>query len=263
MTIIIQDVIDTIIAALPGAPFPKTVDTVTIGDASQQITGIITTFLATYEVIEKTVQRKANLIISHETIFYNHLDETDWLREKAVYQAKRRLIDENNLVVWRFHDYLHAMKPDITFVGLTKDLGWEASSAPEKPFYCQIPPMTLQQLVTHIKAKLCLENVRVIGDLESVCQRVGLLPGFMGRERQIDVLSQPEVDVLICGETHEWETSEYVRDAVHLGHRKALIVIGHAASEEPGMKWIIPWLRTQVPGIPIDFVPTGNLFHWL
>ena len=263
MTITIQDAIDTIIAAVPGSPFPKTVDTVTIGDTSQEVTGIITTFLATQEVIEKTARCNANLIISHETIFYNHLDETDWLREKAVYQAKRRLIDENNLVVWRFHDYLHAMQPDITVVGLAKDLGWECYSLPEKPFYCHIPQMTLQQLVTHVKAKLSLEHVRVIGDLESACQGVGLLPGFMGRERQIEVLSQQEVDVLVCGETHEWETGEYVRDAVYLDHRKALIVIGHAASEEPGMKWIIPWLQTHVPGIPIEFVPTGNLFHWL
>jgi putative NIF3 family GTP cyclohydrolase 1 type 2 len=85
----------------------------------------------------------------------------------------------------------------------------------------------------------------------------------MGRERQIEILSQPEVDVLICGEIHEWETGEYVRDIVHLGHRKALIVIGHAASEEPGMRWIIPWLQKHLPGITIDFMPTGSLFRWL
>ena len=263
MIVTVQDVIDTIIAAVPGAPFPNTVDTVTIGDTSQQVTGIITTFLATHEVIEKAAKRNANLIISHETIYYNHLDETDWLCEKAVYLAKRRLIDENHLVVWRFHDYLHAMQPDVTVVGLVKDLEWESYHLLEKPFYCHISPMTLQQLVTHVKGKLGLEHVRVIGDLALVCQGVSLLPGFMGRERQIAVLSQPEVDVLICGEIHEWETGEYVRDAVHLGHKKALIVIGHAASEQPGMKWIIPWLEAHVPGISIDFVPTGNLFHWL
>ncbi len=261
--ITIQDAIDTIIAAVPGAPFPKTVDTVTLGNTLQPVTGIIATFVATCEVIEEALKRNANLIISHETIFYNHLDETNWLREKAPYHAKRRLIEENHLVVWRLHDYLHAMQPDIIVAGLLKDLGWESLLPPEKPFYCHIPPMTLQQLVCYIKVKLGLEHVRIIGDLELVCQGVSLLPGFMGRERQIEILSQPEVDVLICGEIHEWETGEYVRDAIHLGHRKALIVIGHAASEEPGMKRIIPWLQMHVPGIPVDFVPTGKLFHWL
>lgn len=259
----IQDAIDAIIAAVPGAPFPKTVDTVTLGDTAQQITGIVMTFLATCEVIEEALKRGANLIISHETIFYNHIDETAWLREKAVYQAKRRLIDENHLVVWRFHDYLHAMQPDVTAVGLVRDLEWDAYHRLERPFYCRIPPMTLQELACYIRAKLGLEHVRAIGDLGLVCQGVSLLPGFMGRERQIEVLGQPEVDVLICGEIHEWETGEYVRDTVHLGHRKALIVIGHAASEESGMRRIIPWLHEQVPGIPIDFVSTGSLFHWL
>src|ERR1041384_7394424 len=105
MTVTIQEAINTIIAGVPGALFPETVDTVKLGDPSQPITGIITTFLATYEVIEKAVELKANLIIAHEPTFYNHADKTDWLQNNAAYQAKRRLVEENGLVIWRFHDY--------------------------------------------------------------------------------------------------------------------------------------------------------------
>ena len=79
MTITIQQAIDTIIAAVPGGPPPDTVDTVKIGDPTQPLTGIVTTFLATVEVIEQAAQLGANLIITHEPIFYNHRDETDWL----------------------------------------------------------------------------------------------------------------------------------------------------------------------------------------
>jgi len=35
------------------------------------------------------------------------------------------------------------------------------------------------------------------------------------------------------------QTSEYARDAAHLGLGQALILAGHAASEEPGTRWII------------------------
>ena len=44
MSLTIQQAIDTIIAAVPGAPFPDTVDTIKAGDATQEITGIIVTF---------------------------------------------------------------------------------------------------------------------------------------------------------------------------------------------------------------------------
>ena len=83
MTITIQQAIDTIIAAVPGGPPPDTVDTVKIGDPTQPLTGIVTTFLATVEVIEQAAQLGANLIITHEPIFYNHRDETDWLAGKS------------------------------------------------------------------------------------------------------------------------------------------------------------------------------------
>ena len=43
--------------------------------------------------------------------------------------------------------------------------------------------------------------------------------------------------MLVAGETREWETVEFTRDAVAAGKRKALILLGHANSEEAGMKY--------------------------
>lgn len=69
--------------------------------------------------------------------------------------------------------------------------------------------------------------------------------------------------MLICGEIHEWETSEFARDALRLKHNKALIVIGHAASEESGIRGVIPWLQMHLPDVPIHFVSTNNPFEYL
>jgi putative NIF3 family GTP cyclohydrolase 1 type 2 len=115
--------------------------------------------------------------------------------------------------------------------------------------------------VAHLKAKLGIESVRVVGDSDLRCENVCMLPGFIGREVQIGVLARPEVNVVIVGEVHEWETSEYARDAISLGQLKALIVLGHAASEESGMRAIIPWLQERIPSVPITFVPTGRPLH--
>jgi putative NIF3 family GTP cyclohydrolase 1 type 2 len=112
-----------------------------------------------------------------------------------------------------------------------------------------------------VKARLGLATLRVVGDLDQACQAVALLPGAPGPKNQIGVLGLPEVDAVITGEIAEWETSEYARDAARQGLAKGLIVTGHAASEEPGLRWIVPWLEERLPGVPIRFVPTSSAFQ--
>lgn len=254
----VQDIIDTIIAAVPGAPFVNTVDTLKTGDPQQKVQAVATTFLATTEVIERAIERGVNLIITHEPTFYGHTDETQWLEGDPVYEAKRRLIEEHHIAIWRFHDYLHSLQPDPTISGLLKTLDWTTYVSPEQPFVCRLPPRALSDLVHEIKSRLGLASVRVVGDLKMTCESIGILVGACGGDMQIGALGRLALDVLVCGEIHEWETSEYVRDAMRLGHSQALIVIGHSVSEEDGMREIIPWLEARLPGVPITFIPTGH-----
>jgi putative NIF3 family GTP cyclohydrolase 1 type 2 len=258
----IQDVISTILQAIPGAPLKETVDTFKSGDPSQEITGIVTTFLASYEVIQRGIGLGANLIITHEPTYYNHLDEVDWLDSDPVYAAKRQLIDQNDIVVWRFHDYWHRHRPDGILTGLAIALGWEDYAGSEPRLY-HIPPTTLGDLAASLKEKLGIHTVRAVGDLGMLCRRAVLLTGAAGGRRQIGLLRREDVDVSICGEINEWETSEYVRDAVAQGRQKGLIILGHANGEEAGMEWLVEWLRPRFPDIPITHVPAGDPFHFL
>ena len=66
----------------------------------------------------------------------------------------------------------------------------------------------------------------------------------------------------MIGETREWETVEYVADAVSEGKRKALVILGHIPSEQAGMQECTTWLRTFITGVPIEFVPAVEPF-WL
>ena len=76
------------------------------------------------------------------------------------------------------------------------------------------------------------------------------------------VLGYPQVDVLVCGEAPEWQTAEYVRDALACGQNKALIVLGHEPSEEAGMAYLAEWLKPRVMGIPITHVPAGDPLNY-
>jgi putative NIF3 family GTP cyclohydrolase 1 type 2 len=70
MTRTIQNVIDLIIASVPGAPLEDSVDVFKCGDPAQKVTGIVTTFTANMHVLRKAVDLGANLIITHEPTFY-------------------------------------------------------------------------------------------------------------------------------------------------------------------------------------------------
>lgn len=251
----VQQIIDTILKDIPGAPFSETVDTIKTGDPSQEVTGIITTFLASSEVLQRAVELGANFVITHEPTFYNHLDETRWLARDPVYLAKRKFIDDHRLVIWRFHDYWHSHQPDGIMTGVLRALGWE--SVTDNSYTIQLPAVPLRDLVLHVKNSLGAHTVRVMGPPDMLCQKIAFLVGAPGGKYQISALGG-DIDVLITGEIHEWETSEYVRDALYLNQHKALVIVGHELSEEPGMAYLAKWLEALIPGLPVTHVPTGD-----
>jgi putative NIF3 family GTP cyclohydrolase 1 type 2 len=254
----IEQVIDLILKNVPGAPFPDTVDTIKAGDPKQKVKGIVTTMFATADVMEQAAKRGANFIIAHEPTFYSHTDVTAWLTEDRVYRYKKELLEKHGLVVWRFHDYMHALRPDGVQMGVLQALGWEAYYNAAKSHLLILPKTTLQDIVTLAKSRLRIPHVKIVGDLNDTCSRVVLIPGAAGGRMQMQALMREQPDLLIVGEINEWETSEYVRDLRHAGVRTSLIVLGHIQSEEPGMAWLAQWLRPKLPGIGVHHIPTTD-----
>lgn len=258
----VQQVINLILKSIPGAPFEKTVDTVKAGDPDQKVKGIVTTMFATDEVIEKTAKLGANFIIAHEPTFYSHTDDTDWLQNDEVYSYKSDLLKKYNIAVWRFHDYIHAHKPDGVLTGVLTKIGWDKYYNPDKPNLITLPAASLESIVQLVKTKLGIPHVKLIGDKSQMCKRVLLSPGAAGGNRQIQALQKEKPDLFICGELNEWETSEYIRDLRFMGSKTSLLVLGHIVSEEPGLEWLAKWLEPQVPGIRITHIPSKDAFTW-
>lgn len=279
----IAQVIDRILTEVSALPYPQTMDTVKAGDPSQPVTGIVTTFLPTWNVISRTAALDANLIITHEATFYSDREGGDWLQGDPVYTAKAKLIEQNKIVIWRFHDFWHLYRPDGIFTGMLKALGWEAYhlqedpwvvsergrqvlqslgleilADPQRSYVCHIPPVSLIELAHMLKVRLGIQAVKVAGPDDMVCSRVWFLPGSPPSTMEIGALGREDIDVVIVGEVNEWETPEYVRDAQSTGHFRGLIVLGHANSEEAGMKWLAEWMRPLFPEIAITHIPAGD-----
>ncbi len=258
----VQQIMDLILKEGGLTPLPETVDTLKSGDAHQTVTGIITTMFATITIIEEAAKRNANFIIAHEPSFYNHKDDIGWVKNNSILAKKRALLDKHKIAIWRFHDYCHALKPDAILYGVAKKANWLPYFKTGE-FILTVPPLSLQQLVQHVKKSLDIAHVRVIGNLEQRCERIALLPGAWGGQRQVTITETEKPDVLIVGELSEWETAEYIRDGKLLGSKTALIVLGHSVSEEPGMEWLVEWLQPKLPGLPITHIASGDPFTWM
>ena len=240
------------------APVADTVDTVKAGDPATPVTGIATTFLDTMEVLREANRRGLNLVITHEPTFYNHRDDTTFLSSDPVYQEKLAFIEKHHMVVFRLHDEIHGTAPDHIALGLIEALGWQSYIQPNDPFHATIPPTSLGALAKQLQAKLKANTMRVVGDPNLMITHVALSPGAAGLEEQVTALRPEPVELLIAGEASEWETVEYVRDASAQGRHKALILLGHEVSEEPGMEKCTEDLRQLFPTMKVEHIPAGN-----
>ena len=64
----------------------------------------------------------------------------------------------------------------------------------------------------------------------------------------------------LAGESPQWETYEYMRDAVDQGRKKAIIFLGHINSEEAGMNYCSVWLKSFIKDMPVCFMEGGSSF---
>ena len=254
--------IKKIIAATGATPPPGTVDTIKGGDPNTVVTGIASTFLDTYQVLEKAVADGKNLIVTHEPTFYNHPDDMTVLGDDPVQAQKLAYIKEHHLVVWRFHDTWHLRHPDGILEGVIDEFGWKPYQSAADPHLFTLPQTTVGQLAATLRAKAGSRIIRVVGDPNMPVTHVALLPGASGLAKQVKALERDDVQVLVAGESAEWEGVEYARDAAAQGRHKALILLGHEVSEEAGMRYCAEWLKDVLPGIPIEYIRAGEPF-WM
>ncbi len=256
-----------------GVPWQaQTVDTFKAGNPGTPVKGICTTVMATMDVLEQSAASGKNLIITHEPTFWNHLDETKDFVGDPVYACKQNFIRENDLVVWRFHDHWHRRQPDGILTGIVNTLGWSQYQKPDltaakgsyqgRQFFV-LPPVSLKELAVTLQTRLKSRVTRVVGNPQARVSNVALEPGYSSLAAARKTLEREDVQVLIVGEPREWEGVEYVKDAVACRGNKALIILGHVTSEDPGMEACAQWLRTFITEVPIQWIPAGEPFWTL
>ncbi len=252
----------------------KTRDKILYGDASQECSGIVTTCYASSDVIREAKKRGANLIIVHEALFWNHGDHQEWLADNNVFKAKKKLLDDTKIVVWRDHDYIHSGIPladgsyvDGIFYGVMKVLGWEEYLIDEgfRPMTFKFPKRTVTSIAKEKKEKTNLNGLRITGDPNAEVEKLKIVSHIMGPadNDMIKVIEQEKIDVIITLEITDYTVSEYIRDSAMLDHPRAAINMGHFNTEEPGMEYMLEYLPKIVGEIPVSYVQSGDAYQFI
>ena len=239
-----------------GVPWRSgSLDTIKSGEPGVALTGIATTAMATMDVLRRAVKEKANLVITLEPAFFGRTDAA--LPDDPVYTAKNDFIRQNNLVVFRFADHWRAHTPNPMLTGLADALGWTDRGTTHEAGLFTLPSITLTATVDHLAKRLnARAGIRVVGDPQTKVSSVILLPGVTPLAATVDAM--PKCDLVIAGETREWESVEYAQDTVASGQKKGFIMLGRVLSEDPGMKLCAEWLKPLVPEVPVRWLPAGD-----
>ncbi len=246
-----------------GVPWKTpTVDVFKTGDSTWTVKGIAVTMMATLDVLQRAVEKGANLIISHEGVYFYHFDPKVSLASlnDPVYLEKKKFIDEHKLIVWRLHDHIHIKKPDGIVTGIMHKLGWEKYQDKINERIFHLPQTTLKELASTVKEKIGIDVIRIAGDPNANVSTVAFSPGYGGLDGLRFFIQSNNVDVLIIGEAWEWETGEYMTDAIKENNKKGYIVLGHIPGEQAGMEEFTEWLKTFVKDVPVYFVPAKEMF---
>ena len=238
----------------------RTCDTLKAGSPDVEVEKAAVCCFPSLEVLEQAARWGAQLLITHEPLYYNHWDEPKGL---PVEEKKRAFIEQSGMTIYRYHDHPHLAPEDMIRAGELRSLGLAGKVEPGEDLgvghVTLDEPISPRALARRIEEKLRIRHVRICGALDEPCIRVTTAFGAPGSLLE-EFAGWPEI--MIVGEASEWSTGEYARDAAHLGLKKSLLILGHCGSERDGMRFVADLMRDRLPGIETKFFDTPEVFTY-
>jgi hypothetical protein len=186
--------------------------------------------MSTFDVLRRAAAAGKNLVITHEPTFYNDRDLVADLESDPVYLSKQRFIAEHDLVVWRFHDHAHAMRPDPLVAGSARALGWTPYASPTEPrIYVLRRPRLGAGDGRREAARRSRDQDRRRSHDESDAGEYG--PGY-----GIPALAPPSTCRLAVRSARSGQQPNTCSTRPRPDSRKAMIALGHMMSEDHGMQ---------------------------
>lgn len=235
-----------------------TVDGIKAGDENKEVKKIGVCMTATPDVIRAASEWGADLLITHEPTFYNHVDEHE---DTALTHKKEQLVLESGLTIYRWHDSTHFRGRDKISEALIERAGWKGEFDGQLGFVFNEPQNPVDMART-LKEVLGVKHPRIIGRRDGMITKVILALGARGSDPYTQ-FRDSDFEVIISGELCEWYDLEPIRDLAQFGEQKTAIVLGHIGSERDGMEIFAESIDGKYDGAPVKYFDCGEIYTYV
>jgi len=247
------------------------------GDPESEVTGIAVSWMATFSTLEKALEARCNLFVTHEPLSTAVLDKDGklvggtclpsfqrmgtliYLDKNDAWVRKKKWLDETEMVVYQCHDFWDDF-PEIGIHGAWADwLGFTGKPVAAKRFYevHEVGNIAFGELAEKILWRvksLGQDVIHVVGDLNKKVSRIAIGTGAITNYREMYSMG---ADVLLLTDdgtglanSGQWSLDSDI----------PLIIVNHAASEEPGMRTLARYIQEKFPEVPVIEVPVGCIY---
>lgn len=249
---------DTAIAGGSYRAIGTLVDGFRAGDADVPTTGVVVAARASTSILKQAVEMGANIVISR-TSFLGDSQDRPVSRPEPALAEKLDFIAKHRLAVLRLQDPRLGPAGRAITAAFATEIGLgepQPEINPADGLIHAVPQALIHDLARRIRATLGTQTMRLVGDAQLKVSGVAIATETNRPNALAPLISRPDVNLLISGEVHETETTAYVMDAIALGQRKAMLLVGAIDMEEPAARALAKWLGTVVQ-MPVTYVPSA------
>jgi putative NIF3 family GTP cyclohydrolase 1 type 2 len=240
------------------------------GDPQAEVTGVITCWSPTLEVLERAAALGANVVLSHEPLTWGICGRDPeaglkWYDErhptaKVPNQLRMKAVLDHALAVYRYHsnwDWAPEYGQVDMLVKLL-ELGSYYGGCRTAPVY-EREPISVGELARQACEKLGIGPIRIVGDPERIVSRISVTHGGFGQIFTVpEVAADAGAELALFGEMLDYT----IRYCVEID--LAAIELGHCASEQPGMEGMAQYLRERIPAdIPVECIYSGEPWAYI
>jgi putative NIF3 family GTP cyclohydrolase 1 type 2 len=242
----------------PWVDWNHTCDTFKAGDPEREVKTLAVSWMSTLDALEKAHAMGCEMFITHEPTFYSHMDDDPTFDKDTATTAKRQLLTDSGMVVYRCHDVWDRVPGEGILASWAAALGLSGKPAAERTHYAvfNIPAMTVEDLARDMALRLQRfgqEAVQVTGDLKAKVRRLAIGTGAIADPREMHAMG---ADAAVVTEIIYWRDVSWARD---MGF--PLFIVAHSVSECPGMESLAAHLRWKFPAVRVVYVQEGCPFR--
>jgi putative NIF3 family GTP cyclohydrolase 1 type 2 len=251
------------------------VDKVIVGDPETRISKIGTAWMPYWQTLKEARAKGVNTMVVHEPTFYTHRDLEatggDYLNAptpaKELYleqvAAKKRWIEENEMVIIRCHDVLDKIGEYGIPFAFGRALGFSDSDLLRSRTYYNVyrvetqPAIDVARRIASILKGVGQPGVAFYGDENFPVKSVGLGTGCICDPMQFMDLEM-DLAIAIDDSINTWTQTTFAEDT-----GRPLVVVNHGSTEEFGMKELSVQLNKALDQYETLHFKQGCSYKWL